>query len=195
METTMNSFIKTAAAFLLLFGLAGPAFAQQTATTPPAPPPPYCENNPGFDDWDFWVGEWNVYSNDEARTFQGTNSIKKEYNNCLMTETWQGAGGGGGFSINYYNAVTDEWRQVWVANGYSIDYTGGLNEDGAMVLNGFIYNYRTDAATPFRGTWSQFDNGDVRQFFETQSAEGEWVTWFDGRYVKKETDPNPPENN
>ena len=117
----------------------------------------------GFADWDFWVGEWNVYSNDAARTFQGTNSITKHYNNCLLMETWQGAGGSGGFSINYFNPVKDEWRQVWVANGYSINYTGELNEDGAMALVGEIYGYTTGAATPFRGTWSANEDGSVVQ--------------------------------
>ena len=126
------------AAAALLGTFSTGVMAQTTPSTPPAPPQPFCENNPGFDDWNFWVGEWNVYSNDDNRTFAGTNSIKKEYSNCLMTETWQGASGGSGFSINYYNAVKAEWRQVWVANGYSIDYTGGLNDAGAMVLEGFI---------------------------------------------------------
>ncbi len=185
----------TAASFLGIMGAS--AVAQQATTTPPqapAPPPPFCENNEGFNDWDFWVGDWNVYTNDDARTFQGTNSIEKKYNNCLITETWLGAGGGGGgFSINYYNPVKGEWRQTWVANGYSIDYTGGLNEDGAMELNGEIYGYRAGAATPFRGIWTPEENGDVIQHFDIQNAEGEWTVWFEGRYVKAETDPNPPE--
>jgi len=176
-------------------GTIGTALAQDAAEAPPPPPPPpppACETMEGFADWDFWVGDWNVYSNDETRTFAGTNSITKHYNNCLVKETWVGAGGSGGFSVNYFNPVKDEWRQVWVANGYSIDYTGGLNEDGAMVLEGEIYGYNAGNTTPFRGTWSQFENGDVRQFFEIHNTEGEWTTWFDGRYVRQETDPNPP---
>ncbi|MHA1543810.1 MAG: hypothetical protein ACTSU8_01600 [Alphaproteobacteria bacterium] len=188
----MKFLLKTLAAAAFLAALGAPALAQQTATTPPAPLP-FCENNPGFGDWDFWVGDWNVYSNDGKRVFQGTNSITRHYNDCLLMENWMSAGGNGGFSINYFNPVKDEWRQVWVANGYSIDYTGGLNEDGAMVLEGFIYGYRPNATTPFRGTWSKLEGTDVRQFFEIHNAEGEWTTWFDGLYVRAETDPNPPE--
>lgn len=191
----MHKFLKIPACLVLSFGFISTALAQQATTTPPAPPPLFCENNEGFSDFDFWVGDWNVYSNDGKRVFQGTNSIEKKYGNCLITETWVGASGSGGFSINYYNSVLNEWRQVWVANGYSIDYTGGLDDDGAMVLVGFIYGYGTGATTPFRGTWSQYENGDVRQFFEIHNAEGEWTTWFDGLYVKQEADPNPPEGN
>jgi len=170
---------------LALFSMA--ALAQQT------PPPPFCENNDGFDDWDFWVGEWNVYSNDEARKFQGTNSITKHYHNCLIKEDWKGAAGGGGFSVNYYNPNRGEWRQVWVANGYSIDYTGGLEDGGAMVLEGRIYNYRQNTANRFRGTWTPEDNGDVIQHFDVHDADSDtWSVWFEGRYVRKESDPNPP---
>jgi len=174
----------TATAFAALAALSvAPASAQNQT-----PPPPYCENNPGFADWDFWLGDWNVYSNDENRTFQGTNSIEKKYHDCLITETWQSAGGGGGFSINYYNPVKGEWRQVWVANGYSIDYAGGLDDSGAMVLEGEIYGYANGGSTPFRGIWSREENGDVIQHFDIMGQDGTWTVWFEGRYVKKEND-------
>ncbi|MBT8063316.1 MAG: hypothetical protein KJO85_11575 [Gammaproteobacteria bacterium] len=164
-------------------------------SSPPAPPPPFCENNPGFNDFDFWVGEWNVYSNDENRIFAGTNSITKHYNNCLIKEQWEGANGGG-FSINFYNPVRGQWRQVWVANGYSIDYAGGLNDEGAMVMKGEIDGYQTNTKTKFRGKWTAEDNGDVIQRFETYDAANDaWNLWFEGRYVRKETDPNPPASN
>lgn len=189
----MKFLLKTIAAAAFLAALGAPPLAQEAATsTPFAPPAPFCETGEGFGDWNFWVGQWTVYSNDGERTFQGINSITKHYNGCLLMENWVGAQGGDGFSINYYNPIKGEWRQVWVGGGYSIDYTGGLNGDGAMVLNGFIYGYGAGTTTPFRGIWTAQENGDVRQFFEIHNAEGEWSTWFDGRYVKQETDPNPP---
>ena len=160
----------------------------------PAPPPPFCETHEGFNQWDFWVGEWNVYANNEARQFAGTNSITKHHYNCLIKEAWTNAGGSGGFSVNYFNPVKDEWRQVWVANGYSIDYTGGLNDDGAMELTGHIFTYSSGASQQFKGIWTPESNGDVIQRFEIHNAEtDEWSVWFEGRYVRQETDPNPPE--
>ena len=184
----MNKVILKLVISLLLLGLAFQANAQ----TAPTPPPPFCENNPGFDKWDFWVGEWNVYSNDEARTFAGTNSVTKHYKNCLIKETWESAGGGG-FSVNYFNPVKDEWRQVWISNGYSIDYTGGLNDEGAMVLEGDIYTYANGKTQGMRGIWTPEENGDVIQHFDTFDAETDtWTVWFEGRYVNKDSDPNPP---
>lgn len=161
------------------------AAAADTNTATPSPPPAFCENSPGFSDWDFWVGEWQVFSNDEARTFLGDNSITKHYSNCLIKETWESAGGGG-FSVNYFNPVKNEWRQVWVSSGYSIDYTGGLNTQGQMVLEGEIYNYPQNATSAFKGTWTPERNGDVIQRFEVFNAQtSQWDIWFEGRYVKK----------
>ncbi len=150
-------------------------------------PPPVCKTTEGFADFDFWVGEWDVYSNDEARNLLGHNSITKHYGDCLIMERWQGTAGGAGTSMNYFNSVTSEWRQVWVANGYSIDYTGGLDDDGAMVLTGHIYNYRQAAKTPFRGIWTPKPDGSVVQHFDIYNvADEEWNVWFEGLYVRSE---------
>ena len=158
------------------------ARAQET----PQPSTTYCEDTKGFDEWDFWVGEWKVYTNDEDRTHVGTNSITKHYANCLIKETWVDIQGNGGFSVNFFNPVRSQWRQVWISNGYSIDYTGGLNPQGQMVLEGEIDGYQTNKSTRFRGIWSAEDNGDVIQRFETFDAESDsWTLWFEGRYVRQ----------
>ena len=174
-----NLFLAVSVSGLLL----SPAviFAQEADQAPQN----YCADTAGFSDWDFWVGEWKVYTNDEARTHVGDNSITKHYENCLVKETWVSPGGGG-FSINYFNPVKGEWRQVWVANGYSIDYAGGLNEQGQMALEGEIYNYQAKSTSPFRGNWTPEENGDVIQRFEVFNSEKqEWTVWFEGRYVKQ----------
>jgi hypothetical protein len=168
-------------AFLLLLVL--PARAQN------APPPAACESGEDFTAFDFWVGEWQVYTNDEKQTPLGTNSVTKHYGDCLIMERWQGADGSAGASINYYNNVTDEWRQVWISNGYSIDVAGGLDASGAMVLEGFIYNYQQAAKTPFRGIWTPNEDGSVIQHFDIYNADDEdWNVWFEGRYVREDSD-------
>jgi hypothetical protein len=174
---------------LLTMGFALPAVAQDQSTEASPPPESVCESMEGFADFDFWVGEWNVYSNDQKRTLLGTNSITKHHKNCLIMEHWTSARGGEGNSMNYYDPVEHQWRQVWVAGGgggYSIDYTGQLNEAGAMLLEGKINYYKPDTSQSFRGTWTPNKDGSVRQLFEQLDAEtGEWSVWFDGLYVKK----------
>ena len=184
----MKHFIYFVVLVVFAVAYASPSYSQ-------VPPAAFCENNEGFSDWDFWVGEWNVYSNDEAHTFAGTNSVTKHHQGCLIKEDWNSAAGGGGFSVNYFNPNKDEWRQVWVSNGYSIDYTGGLNDQGALVLEGKIYNYASGITRKMRGIWTPEKNGDVIQHFDTFDAEsGEWKVWFEGRYIRKENDTNPPVN-
>ena len=153
---------------------------------PTSPPPPPCESQAGFNDFNFWVGEWNVYSNDGQHTLQGTNSITRQHQNCLIMENWTSRQGGTGSSMNYYDPVEDQWRQLWVAGGYSIDYTGGLDASGAMVLSGRINYYASGLSQPLRGSWSAREDGSVRQFIEQQDPETQvWTVWFDGLYVKK----------
>ena len=105
----------------------------------------------------------------------------------MILENWTSASGGTGTSLNYFNPVTNEWRQVWVSAGrYSIDIVGGIRA-GSMVLEGSIYNFG-GAVWDFRGSWTPNNDGSVRQFFEQYNHDREsWDTWFDGIYKKKDS--------
>lgn len=178
----------TAAGLIAVAGLAAapavPAMAQ------PAPPPGCVEDV--HDDFDFWVGEWNVYAPDGG-PYQGHNSIVKTHGGCLIAEHWQGARGSAGDSMNFYDPLIAAWRQVWVSRGAFIDYTGGLDETGAMVLEGEIFYPGRGTRAPFRGTWTLLEDGTVRQHFQQQDAEGNWADWFVGIYVREEEDPRAAE--
>lgn len=144
-----------------------------------------CAELPGFADFNFWVGEWEVFDNNTGNK-AGENSIQPMEAGCLLMERWTSINGGTGTSMNYFNPVTGEWRQLWVSAGrYSIDIVGGLR-NGSMVLEGSIYNFG-GAVWNFRGTWTPNADGSVRQFFEQFNHDSEvWEPWFDGRYVKKQ---------
>jgi hypothetical protein len=171
---------------VMILGAATPSLAQEQAAEPATPPESICETDEHFRDFDFWVGEWNVYANDEEQTFQGTNSVTRQHDGCLLVENWTSARGGGGSSMNYYDPLEGRWRQLWVAGGYSIDYTGSLDDGGSMFLNGKINYYKTGRSFKFRGTWTPRPDGSVRQFFEQHDPErNAWTVWFDGLYVRK----------
>lgn len=178
----MNNLAKIGTISVALCVMAGAASAQQQT-----PPPPPCTTDDNFRAFDFWVGEWEVTpwaGGDVA----GHNVIAPAEGGCMLTENWTNTAGGTGRSINYYNPNTGKWRQIWIAGGYSIDFEGGLNSDGAMVLEGNIYYYGQKNTVPFKGTWTPQEDGSVRQHFEQFNPESkEWATWFDGRYVKTTT--------
>jgi hypothetical protein len=164
--------------------LAGGAALSQSPQTPPS-----CDGLEHRADFDFWVGEWNVYGPDGQ--FAGTNSIRKSQGGCLIEEHWSGAGGSTGFSMNYYDPLQESWRQVWMSAGAYIDYTGGLNDDGAMVLEGEIFYQQRSDRFPFRGVWTPNDDGSVTQHFTQYDPDADtWNDWFIGRYVRQEDDPN-----
>jgi len=74
-----------------------------------------------------------------------------------------------------------------VAAAYVIEIEGGLNERGAMVLEGELRTFVSKTASPFRGTWTEIEKGVVNQLFEIADPEsGEWSTWFDGLYLKRD---------
>ena len=144
-----------------------------------------CGGLNGFSDFDFWVGEWEVFDSATGEKL-GEDIIQKIESGCLLLEHWKSVSGGTGTSLNYYNPVTREWRQVWVSEGrYSIDIVGGIRS-GCMVLEGSIYNF-AGAVWDFRGNWTPRPDGSVRQFFEQFNHDSnDWATWFDRRYVRKD---------
>lgn len=163
-------------------------FAGDNPTEPETGINPACAEAP-FRDFDFWLGTWDV------KTVQGQvagiNRITSEEGGCLIVERWSGAGGGTGQSYNYVDRDTGNWRQVWVSSAFTIDYSGGLDETGAMVLEGRIaYSANPENNGPFRGKWTLREDGTVEQAFHQQNPKnGEWMPWFTGIYTKIEETP------
>lgn len=159
----------TAGTLLLAFAVAGPGFAADDV----------CGSEP-YRAFDFWLGTWDVTVADGRSA--GRNHITSEQGGCVLVERWQGVKGSTGMSMNFYQPVDEAWRQIWVSPGTEIDISGGLDDQGSMVLEGSIVYLKDDRVRPFRGTWTPLDDGRVRQFFEERSEEGDWAPWFEGFY-------------
>ena len=144
-----------------------------------------CGHDDKFREFDFWVGEWAVHGANGS--VQGSNSVRPAERGCVLLENWSSATGGTGMSINYFDKLTDEWVQVWIAEGGSqINIRGGLTDEG-MHLVGTIHYISNDTTAPFRGLWTPLPDGRVRQFFEQSNDGGEtWAPWFEGFYSRKE---------
>lgn len=140
-----------------------------------------CEGIAAARDFDFWVGTWEVRLEDG--TLVGQNTISRRDGGCTILETWSGAGGSSGTSLNYYQPSRDQWRQIWTgSNGTLIDISGGLI-DGVMQLEGTIEYVAQNRIEAFRGTWTRLEDGRVRQLFqEFNIGTNSWQTWFDGYY-------------
>lgn len=168
---------------VLLLGFVA-AFNAGAQTSEPVFP---CEDEQRFAEFDFWVGQWDVHTADG--TFAGTNTISKAERGCVLLESWAGASGGTGMSINYFDDASGEWVQIWnAAGGTQIDIRGGLTDDG-MLLVGKIHYITNSQTADFRGLWTLLEDGRVRQLFEQSNDDGAtWTPWFEGFYTRKDVD-------
>lgn len=144
---------------------------------------------PEYRQFDFWIGDWQVTSNEQAA---GSNSIHPVHNGCALQENWQGAGEGGvsGTSFNIYDQATDQWHQTWIDDsGTLLQLDGGL-QDGVMVLKGKRPARDGSGIAQHRISWTPNPDGTVRQLWEASKDDGEnWAVLFDGLYSKESTDP------
>jgi hypothetical protein len=141
-------------------------------------------------DFDFWLGEWDVFG--PAGQQVGTNSITplfEGHESGMLQEHWRGSGGVEGRSINGYDAARGCWHQTWMdSTGGVLHLDGGL-QDGAMVLEGWgPGGTDLDVVDRQRITWTREgpDGTEVRQLWESSSDDGlTWTVAFDGRYRRR----------
>ncbi|MEJ2085714.1 MAG: hypothetical protein P8Y44_08540 [Acidobacteriota bacterium] len=143
--------------------------------------PPPCNGDLSHQ-FDFWIGDWQVYSGEDLA---GRNSIQPILDGCVLQEKWQGSQGGAGSSFNFYNPQTEKWQQFWVwKNGTTLELEGAFG-DGKMVLEG---DGLSQAGEPIqhRITWYDNEDGTVRQHWQVSKDGGEtFETAFDGLYKKE----------
>lgn len=147
----------------------------------PAPPSSCGCCTPAHRQFDFWLGEWEVYSQD---TLAGTNRISLLQDSCLLREEWTSARSGyTGTSYNYYDARTQQWYQTWVDNqGGALRLSGGLVQH-QMVLQSDRFTGQDGKERRHRITWTPLDDGGVRQHWQLLDARDEPLqTIFDGSY-------------
>jgi len=132
--------------------------------------------------FDFWIGDWEVYSGDQLA---GHNTIEPILDGCVLQETWSGATGSAGSSLNFFNPKSGRWQQFWVwRQGTTLELEGEF-ADGKMVLEGTTLDAEGKTVRN-RITWYDNPDGTVRQHWETSTGDGtEWQTAFDGLYRKR----------
>ncbi|ABC63491.1 hypothetical protein [Erythrobacter litoralis] len=171
----------------LLLAFALHAVTAQAATPPtlPASPPPGCQSE-AHGQFDFWVGEWEVFPNGRD-TKVADSRIERKHGGCAVLENWMPLRGAGGTSLNHVDPASGMWHQKWVGSAPgAVEFSGGLAE-GSMVLTG---NWPTPVAPHqlIRMTYTPNNDGSVRQHGESSTDHGlSWQTSFDLLYRPKAT--------
>ncbi len=148
-----------------------------------------CEKDPIYNQFDFWVGEWDAY--DTKGNMAGHSKITKILDNCVVLEEWTSVGAQqgstfSGKSFNSYNSATKQWQQNWIDNmGGSTEFLTGKYENNAMYFTSRPFLSKGTMATR-KLTFFKLPDGKVRQLGEISTDEGKtWTTEYDLEYRPK----------
>lgn len=148
---------------LLIAGVLALAATPALAQTAPAP----CQE-PERRQFDFWVGDWDVYDT-ASQVMVARSTIEKLYAGCAVRENWKPLKGTGGGSLNAWRPDEKGWRQTWLdSSGAWAEFRGGWTGT-AIVIQGDW------GGTLTRMTYTPNPDGTVRQAGETSADKG--VTW------------------
>lgn len=148
--------------------------------------PPACAA-PEHRQFDFWVGEWDVYPTGTDKLV-AKSRIERLHDGCVIREQWMPIGRGGGSSLNNYDPNARRWRQTWVdSSNARVEFEGGM-EGGAMVLSGFWKDVNGPGQDgTIRMRYTREKDGAVRQLGEVSTDGGRsWSPSFDFTYRPRE---------
>lgn len=141
-------------------------------------------SSPEYEQFDFWVGEWNVYNAKDVLI--GNNVIEPMKNACTLQENWTSANGQStGTSYSYYDISNKKWHQLWIDNKGYVLKTEGTFKNNKMTLSSAIVN-GPNGKYYNRITWSKNNNGSVTQTWDFVTPEHKLIKQvFQGFYKKK----------
>lgn len=169
--------------FLLLLGSTG-------MTTQAATPSALMRcTAPEHRQFDFWIGDWDVFGGPQGDRPVGSSRIERSENSCWLVEHWRGATGNHGTSTNAWDAQHKVWRQFWVdGDGMVLRLEGGL-QGKAMVMSGELPKSKGGTQRQ-RISWAPQDDGSVIQQWDVSDDEGaNWNTSFRGVYRRRAASP------
>ncbi len=140
---------------ITLFSMASLSYAQNEDC-------PCC--NDFHKQFDFWVGEWNVY--DTTGILVGENSITKLEDGCILNEHWRSVNGGSGRSYNYFNSTDSTWNQVWIDNQGGNLVLKGKREGDKMILKSELLKGQKVKFYYNKISWTLNTDGSVTQLWE-----------------------------
>ena len=142
------------------------------------------DNYPEAKKFDFWVGEWNVYNQQDVKV--GESSIEKILKDAVILENWTGGSGNIGKSFNHFHIESGKWVQYWVSQSSDRIFLEG-NYDSAQKAIVFYERMDLGIEKPQRRlTFFNISADSVRQFSQQSTDDGAtWFVEYDFIYVRK----------
>lgn len=144
-----------------------------------------CMSDPHAREFDFWVGEWDVYVTG-TWYYAGHSLIQRISGGCSLLENWDSPSSSGK-SINFIDPVGNKWKQSWSGsykNGNQ-EFTDGEYRDDAMWFN-FVTTNAANQKITGRLIFYNLGNGRVRQLSQSYDDGAKaWTTNYDFTYIRK----------
>lgn len=132
-----------------------------------AAPEQPCLDDARHRQFDFWLGDWNVTA--ANGTTGAASQIRSGLDGCLVAESWTGANGVRGRSINAYDRDLGQWHQTWV----SAQPVGNLRMAGGLVADTMLLRGERVAVSGLRlfdeYRWHVLPTGQVVQAWKFDS--------------------------
>ncbi len=144
-----------------------------------------CLSQPHGKDFDFWIGEWDVYIAG-TNNLIGKSKITKVNGGCVILENWTSlVSPQTGISMNFIDPATGKWTQDYSGSGGGRTlYTDGEYKDSAMHFN-YVGTFNNAS---FPGHFIFYNEGEnqVRQFNDFSTDGGKtFVTAYDYTYKRR----------
>jgi hypothetical protein len=133
---------------------------------------------------DFWLGNWDLTwtPTSDSDTGEGTNDITQILGDCVVQESFKGAGAIG-HSVSLFDAPPGKWRQTWVDNtGGYFALVGGPDDEGFRLDMTRI----SDKAPYMRMIWRNIKKDSMDWRWQRSPDKGK--TWEDSwviHYVRQ----------
>lgn len=146
-----------------------------------ASPPSPC-NTPEHRQFDFWLGDWDVYDTGDPKPSMRIR-VEKILDGCALRESYQDVNGMIGESLNVYDAGRKTWQQTWATNRGQVLLLDGKLEDRKMIFR--ATEQTANGAVLWRAAWIP-QGAEVRETAETSSDGGKtWKPKFDIVFRKR----------
>jgi tetratricopeptide (TPR) repeat protein len=141
-----------------------------------------CRNRKESRMFDFWVGDWDVKT--PQGQVAGQSSIQLLLEGCTLLENWTDGDGGGGKSLNSYNADIGQWQQFYTDQyGRVTEYRSSEWIDGTLRFSATMLTPRKRL---MHMMFRQVNPDLVRQWGEVSTDDGTtWSPSFDLYYHRK----------
>ena len=165
---------------LLLVLLRASAIGQTPFDFGPSP----CLSAPGFNQLDFWIGNWIVYNT--SNTAIGMDTVHSVLDDCVIEEKWVRNNGSRGKSYNTYNPATRLWQKAWVDNRGNSYYFIGEYKNNQLVFQG--KGRHKEKAAIFELTYfNRLADNSVRKVWQVSTDNGKsWAMIEDHTFRKSE---------